>query len=165
MFAKTTLAALALSLAGLSAASASTVSKQQVTRIDAFGNRITKTRVVRTNDFGDRVSATRVSRTDLFGNRVSAIRVSRTDAFGERGPDVRSNEFLGLASEHLAGATIDVRVPTAVIERDECIGHALQNRGATTIGALTRLFFALAVGDVDVGAEHSDRRTGRVVHE
>src|SRR5215217_8078417 len=82
MFAKTTLAALAISLAGLSAASASTVSKQQVTRIDAFSNRITKTRVVKTNDFGDRVSAVRVSRTDEFGNRVSTVRVVRTSGLG-----------------------------------------------------------------------------------
>src|SRR3954452_18131458 len=82
MFAKITLAALALSLAGLSAASASTVSKQQVTRVDAFGNRITKTRVVRTNDFGDRVSAVRISRTDAFGDRVSTVRVIRTSSLG-----------------------------------------------------------------------------------
>src|SRR6185295_11274361 len=67
MFAKTTLAALALSLAGLSAASASTVSKQQVTSVDAFGNRITKVRV---------------SRTDAFGNRVSTVRVVRTSGLG-----------------------------------------------------------------------------------
>jgi hypothetical protein len=45
MFAKTTLAALALSLAGLSTASASTATKQQVTRIDAFGDRVVRTNV------------------------------------------------------------------------------------------------------------------------
>ena len=67
MFAKTTIAALALSLAGLSAASASTVTKRQVTHLDAFGNRITKTRVVRTDDFGDRISTVRVIRTSGLG--------------------------------------------------------------------------------------------------
>ena len=67
MFAKTTLAALALSLAGLSAAAASTVTKQQVSTVDAFGNRITKTRVVRTDDFGDRISTVRVIRTSGLG--------------------------------------------------------------------------------------------------
>src|SRR4051794_6845552 len=82
MFAKTTLAALALSVAGLSGASASTVPKQHVASVDAFGNRITKTRVVRTNDFGDRVSAVRLSRTDAFGDRVSTTRVIRTSGLG-----------------------------------------------------------------------------------
>src|SRR3954471_1223235 len=96
MFAKTTLAALALTLAGLSAASASTVSKQQVTSVDAFGNRITKVRVSRTDDFGNRVSAVRLSRTDLFGNRVSATRVSRTDEFGDRVSTVRVVRTSGL---------------------------------------------------------------------
>src|SRR4051812_25648251 len=57
-------------LGSVAPASASTVTRQQVTTIDAFGNRITRTRVVKTNDFGDRVAAIRVSRTDPFGNRV-----------------------------------------------------------------------------------------------
>ena len=53
--------------ASVAPASASTVTKQQITTFDAFGNRITKTRVVRTDDFGDRISTVRVIRTSGLG--------------------------------------------------------------------------------------------------
>ena len=63
-------------------ASASTIIKQQVTRVGPFGGRVTATRVIKRDDFGGRVVATRVSRTDIFGNRVSTTRVVRTSGFG-----------------------------------------------------------------------------------
>jgi hypothetical protein len=79
-----TAATLALSFAAAPPANAKVISKVQVTKIDALGNRVSKTRVTGTNVFGDKISKTRVVIDPAGPGKIIATRVTRTDAFGDK---------------------------------------------------------------------------------
>jgi hypothetical protein len=75
---------LAMSFAAAAPADARVISKVQVTKIDASGNRVSKTRVTGTNVFGEKVSKTRVVIDAAGGGRTVGTRVTRTDEFGRK---------------------------------------------------------------------------------
>jgi hypothetical protein len=77
-----TVSAVVLGFALNSAACAGTISEQQVTSMDDFGNRVTKTRIVKFDDFGNPSLAVRIVRADPFGNKM--VKTIRTDGFGDR---------------------------------------------------------------------------------
>ena len=100
------LTALALSAAIIPAATAGSIVKQQISEIDAFGNRVTKTRIVKRDEFGNRVTGVKVTRTDAFGNRVTKSRVVGTDAFGDRVVRTRTTlDPAGLGKVSTVGVT------------------------------------------------------------
>ena len=74
----------AMSFVAAAPADARVISKVQVTKIDASGNRVSKTRVTGTIVFGEMVSKTRVVIDAAGGGRTVGTRVTRTDEFGRK---------------------------------------------------------------------------------
>ena len=95
----------------------------------------------------------------LLGHRLLVVaREGLVAAFRELAPDVLADQVLRRAPEDLRRLRVDVGVDPVLVERDERIGDALEH--LPPFG-----FLALALADVDLGAEEAQRNAGVVADQ